>query len=275
MVQVDFFWAYGIGAGLGLASASSRSARVRDLVKEGPAFHTLLFLSLVLVPAGFVSLWSNPSWQTMHAGSRDLPVWLVGLFGVTNVTQGLLGFWVARRLCARGRPFAAYLQWVLGYLCFFFILVHGWDGTGYRRFFSATREALDGWTWATARAWTGSGVAALVGAMLAVFVPWNLGLAVPWLRAGARERGLEPPRPAPLALSLLALQLVAIPLLAVASSLLVRWLGPWGGGLATAVLLAAMTAPQVGPLRRHFESLGFRDGPRAAASGTPAAPRAG
>ncbi len=267
MVQVDFFWSYGIGAGLGFASASGRSARVRDLVKEGPAFHTLLFLALVLVPSGFVALWSFPSWQTMHAGSRDLPPWLVGLFGITNVTQGLLGFWVARRLCARGRPFAAYVQWVLGYLCFFFILIHGWDGTGYQRFFSATREALDGWTWATAREWLGSGVAALVAAMLAVFIPWNLGLAVPWLRAGARERGIEPPGPGALALSRLALQLVAIPALAVASSLLVRWLGPWVGGLGTVALVAALSVRRVGPLRLHFESLGFRSDPAGAAGG--------
>jgi len=196
MVQVDVFWSYGIGAGLGLASAPGTGSRVRDLVKEGPAFHALLFLAIVLAPSGFVSLWSNPSWQTMHAGTRELPAWLVALFGITNITQGLLGFWVARRLYERGRPFAAYLQWVLGYFFFYFVLVHGWDGTGYRRFFSPTRESLAGWTWTTVLTWLTSDVALLLLVMLAVMVPWLLGLTVPWLRAGARARGLTPAGPA-------------------------------------------------------------------------------
>ena len=257
MVQVDVFWSYGIGAGLGLASAPGNGSRIRDLVKEGPAFHTLLFLAIVLAPAGFVSLWANPSWQTMHAGTRDLPPWMVALFAITNITQGLLGFWVARRLYAAGRPFGAYLQWVLGYFCFYFILVHGWDGTGYQRFLAPTRESLAGWTWGTARTWLTSDVALLLLVMLVVLVPWLLGLTVPWLRAGARERGREPPSPPVLALSVLCLLLVALPGLAVVSSLLVRWLGTVGGALATVALLAALCAPRAGPLRLHFESLGF------------------
>jgi hypothetical protein len=260
MVQVDVFWSYGIGAGLGLASAPGAGSRLRDLVKEGPAFHTLLFLAIVLAPAGFVSLWSNPSWQTMHAGTRDLPAWLVALFGVTNITQGLLGFWVARWLYARGRLFAAYLQWVLGYFFFYFILVHGWDGTGYQRFFSPTKESFAGWTWATARTWLTSDVPLLLLVMLVVLVPWILGLTVPWLRAGARDRGLEPPRPAALSVSVLGLLLVALPALAVVSSLMVRWLGVAGGALGTVALFAALCSRRFGALRRHFESLGFASG---------------
>jgi hypothetical protein len=257
MVQVDVFWSYGIGAGLGLASAPGTGSRLRDLVKEGPAFHALLFLAVVLAPAGFVSLWSNPSWQTMHAGTRDLPAWLVALFGVTNITQGLLGFWAARWLYARDRPFAAYLQWVLGYFLFYFILVHGWDGTGYQRFFSTTRESLEAWTWATARTWLTSDVAVLLLIMLAVMVPWILGLTVPWLRAGARGRGLEPSRPTVLSLSILGLLLVALPVLAVVSSLMVRWLGVAGGALGTVALFAVLCSRRFGALRRHFETLGF------------------
>jgi hypothetical protein len=257
MVQVDVFWSYGIGAGLGLASAPGTGSRVRDLVKEGAAFHTLLFLALVLAPSGFVSLWSNPSWQTMHAGTRELPAWLVALFGVTNITQGLVGFWVARRLYARGRPFAAYLQWVLGYFFFYFVLVHGWDGTGYQRFFSPTRDSLAGWTWATVLTWLTSDVVLLLLVMLAVMVPWLLGLTVPWLRAGALGRGLVPSSPAALAMSVLGLLLVALPALAVASSLLVRWLGVSVGALGTVALFTALCSRRFGALRRHFESLGF------------------
>jgi hypothetical protein len=82
MVQVDVLWSHGIGAGLGLASAPGIRRRARDLVREGPALHKLLFLAVVLAPSGSVALWAIPSWQTMHAGTRDLPPWVVALFGI-------------------------------------------------------------------------------------------------------------------------------------------------------------------------------------------------
>jgi hypothetical protein len=93
--------------------------------------------------------------------------------------------------------------------------------------------------------------------MLAVLIPWLLALSVTWLRAGARERGLEPSSPAALCASLLGLQLVAIPALAVVSSLLVRSLGPWGGAAGTLVLVATLSLRRFGLLRLHFQSLGF------------------
>jgi len=95
----------------------------------------------------------------MHLGTREMPHWLVALFAATNVTQGLLGFAVTRWLLARNHPFAAYLQWVLGYTAMFFILVHGWDGSGYQRFFSPTSADLPGWTWNTALRWLNCPVA--------------------------------------------------------------------------------------------------------------------
>src|SRR3990167_888158 len=103
MVQVDVFWSYGIGAGLGLASAAAgvKKEKLRELLTSAPAFHTLLFLAIVFAPSGFVLLWSFPSWETMHVGTRELPPWLVAIFGVTNITQGLVGFVVARWLSAR------------------------------------------------------------------------------------------------------------------------------------------------------------------------------
>ena len=93
MVQVDVFWSYGIGAGLGLASAAKglvKKESPRDSLRSTDAFHTLLFLAIVFAPSGFVLLWNFPSWETMHVGTRELPGWLVAIFGVTNITQGLL-----------------------------------------------------------------------------------------------------------------------------------------------------------------------------------------
>ena len=54
---------------------------------------------------------------------------------MTNVTQGILGYWLAYRLIKAGNTLGAWLLCGLGYFCMFFILVHGWDGTGYQRFF--------------------------------------------------------------------------------------------------------------------------------------------
>lgn len=255
MVQVDVFWSYGIGAGLGLASAAG-TAKKRESVKEALstpfAFQVLLFLAIVFAPSGFVLLWNFPSWETMHVGTRELPGWLVAIFGVTNITQGLLGFVVARHLASTHRAFSAYLHWVGGYFGMFFILVHGWDGSGYQRFLSPTREALDGWTWATGQAWLTSDVAFTLEAMGVVLIPWLIGMTVAWLRIGA-------PRLSRIGAgaSVLALLILGVPALAIASSLMVRAGGPIAGTIGTLVLFAALCAPKYGLLRKHCESLGF------------------
>ncbi|MEW5740138.1 MAG: hypothetical protein AB1938_14500 [Myxococcota bacterium] len=253
MVQVDVFWSYGIGAGLGLASAAAgvKGRTLKEVTHTRAAFHTLLFLAVVFAPSGFVLLWSFPSWETMHVGTRDLPPWLVALFGITNITQGLLGFTVARWLCARGKALSAYLHWVGGYFGMFFILVHGWDGTGYQRFLSPTREALHGWTWATGAAWLTSDVAITLMVMGVVLVPWLVGLTVHWLGEGTTRH------PVALGASVLGLLVVALPALAIASSLLVRTAGPVLGAVLTAALFAALCAPRFGLLRLHFQSLDF------------------
>jgi hypothetical protein len=254
MVQVDVFWSYGIGAGLGLASAATglRVRPLREVVQSSAAFQTLLFLAIVFAPSGFVLLWSFPSWETMHVGTRELPPWLVAGFGITNITQGLLGFVVAQWLCARGRSFSAYLHWVGGYFGMFFILVHGWDGSGYQRFLSPTREALTGWTWSTGAAWVTSDVAITLMVMGVVLIPWLVGLTVHWLRQIERPRGA-----ALLSASVLGLLVVALPMLAIVSSVFVRTLGPVGGAIASAAMFTALCAPRLGLLRWHFESLGF------------------
>jgi hypothetical protein len=254
MVQVDVFWSYGIGAGLGLASAArglARDERPSESLRTPAAFHTLLFLALVFAPSGFVLLWNFPSWETMHAGTRELPGWLVALFGVTNITQGLLGFVVARWLASRGRAFSALLHWLGGYFGMFFILVHGWDGTGYQRFFSPTREALDGWTWTTARGWLTSDVALTLAVMGLVLVPWLIGLTVAWLRTTDRS-----PSAAALSTAILVLLVVGVPAFAVGASVLVRTLGAPLGALAT-LCLAAVLCHRRGPLRRLCAWLGF------------------
>ncbi len=150
MVQVDIFWSYGIGSTFAVTAARqvrARAQRPEPEPRDEPPTRwtdpylarTLLFLALVFVPSGVYLVWGYPSWETMHVGDNDMPAWIVTLFAATNITQGLLGYLVTQWLLVRGRSYLAYLQVIVGYLGMFFILVHGWDGTGYQRFFSATR----------------------------------------------------------------------------------------------------------------------------------------
>ena len=255
MVQVDVFWSYGIGAGLGLAGAhrASRKESIVDALKSSEGFHTLLFLAMVFAPSGFVLLWCFPSWETMHVGTHAMPGWLVAAFGVTNITQGLLGFVIARGLAARGRTYAAYLQWVGGYFGMFFILVHGWDGSGYRRFFSPTLADLDGWTWSTAARWLTSDVALTLGVMGIVLVPWLVGITGHWLRDGRRDRAT--PSRIGVGASVLALLLLVIPALAISLSVSIRQLGPLAGTLAWSAISWLLVFRRNALLSRHCQML--------------------
>src|SRR5659263_783927 len=131
MVEVDVFWSYSIGASFALASFRQlRKMRkesgadgtydlkdmldvkkiAREIEKGDSAFNneyfvkTLLFLSLLFVPSGSNLLWSNPNWETMQVGSYEtIPGWLVSGFTITNVTQGILGYWVTYNLLMKGK----------------------------------------------------------------------------------------------------------------------------------------------------------------------------
>jgi len=133
VVQVDVFWSYALGASM--ASAAFRQLEPVEKPSTSPFFvKNLLYLSCLFAPSGIYLLWNFPGWETMFVFDRNLWGWLVAAFAITNVTQGILGFYVSYWLLRRGRVYLANLQWVLGYFCMFFILVHGWDGTGFRRF---------------------------------------------------------------------------------------------------------------------------------------------
>lgn len=147
MVEVDVFWAYGIGAACATA-AGEPLARAREPLSTPHFTRTLLLLSLVWAPTGLLLLLRHPSWETMQVADSfaELPHWLVLGFGLTNITQGILGFWVAARLLAAGRIYAAHLNWMLGYFGMFFILLYGWDGLGHDRFLY-DRDMFGGVAW--------------------------------------------------------------------------------------------------------------------------------
>src|SRR5262245_41260624 len=99
MVQVDVFWAYGWGAAL--AAAGGKPLALHNKPFESKYFvKALLFLSLIWAPTGMLLLLRHPSWETMQAADKlqSMSEWLILAFGITNVTQGILGFHVGLRL---------------------------------------------------------------------------------------------------------------------------------------------------------------------------------
>lgn len=158
MVEVDVFWAYGFGASL--AAASGRQLAKKEKPFESKYFvQTLLFLALVWAPTGMLLLIRHPSWETMQVADDfyAMSEWLILGFGFTNVTQGILGFWVGLQLMKAGKYYLSQLNWIFGYFGMFFILLYGWDGLGYDRFLY-DRDMLEGSPAWTAGAGTADGV---------------------------------------------------------------------------------------------------------------------
>jgi hypothetical protein len=138
MVQVDVFWSYGLGAGLALAEAGEIRKSASPFRTEAFIW-TLIWIGAIFAPSGLYLLWTNPAWETMFV-ARDyssLPPWLVMLFAATNLTQGILGFWITARAIQAGRMRRAIWQPLWSHLALLFILVFGWNGHGYERFFYA------------------------------------------------------------------------------------------------------------------------------------------
>jgi hypothetical protein len=248
MVQVDVFWAYAIGAGFGAAAAhepGGGTAAARRLLDDRRLTATVLFLGCVFVPSGVWLLWRFPSWETMHAatGPADLPGWLVAGFALTNVTQGVLGYAVTRALWRRGHRYAAWLQMPLGYLAMFFVLGYGWDGTGYRRFFSPDATAWRGGRLDLA-GFLASEVALTLYGMATVLVPVLLWMQSSWW--GSRRWRL-------VALILVTVFGLALGTAVVAATLLIV-LGMALGTVTFAVLLVAILHPRgpAGVLAQRF-----------------------
>jgi hypothetical protein len=136
MVQVDIFWAYGLNAGLALA-ANKKLAKEKSFWNNPYFTLSLLWTAIFFAPSGIYLLWNFPYWETMFV-ARDhdsIPAWLTCIFSITNITQGVLGFWVTWYFIKQGNQKLAALQTIWSHAAMLFILIVGWDGTGYKPFF--------------------------------------------------------------------------------------------------------------------------------------------
>lgn len=196
MVQVDIFWAYAFGAVFALAAAHQLTREHRQGATWWQSRHfvvMLLFMALLFAPSGIYLLSAFPSWETMHVARSfgDIPAWLVTLFAVTNVTQGVFGYWVTRWCVLRRHFTAAVAQVSLSYFGFFFVLINGWDGTGYRRLLSVGHDDVANWSWSRFDDWLTSPVALTLVVMAVPILAYALGFLVSWLDEGHRDAGVE------------------------------------------------------------------------------------
>ena len=135
MVQVDVIWSYAFGASF--AAASARQLANEPRVFHNKPYNTLVhFLAILFAPSGLYLLWQFPQWETMQVATThsDLSSLLVTLFAVTNITQGMVGFYVGYRLIRRGNFYGAHVNWMISWILFWFVLVCGWDTLGWQRF---------------------------------------------------------------------------------------------------------------------------------------------
>ena len=215
----------------------------------------MLYLAILFAPSGIYLLWNFPSWETMHVGDRNLPAWLVALFAITNVTQGILGYWVVYRLLRRGWRYFAFFQMYLGYLFMFFILVHGWDGAGYQRFFSAAKVDFAAWEWTNIPAFFVSDVGLTLYGMGVILVPVLLLIMTKWLLDGKQASGAPGITGFQLAKQILKVIFGGALVHAIVASLLIHLLGWLFGLLVFLVLAYAVAWHKGGMLHRMGEKM--------------------
>ncbi len=191
MVQVDVFWSYGLASGLALSARRQLKEEKNPWVNKH-FIATILWIALVFAPSGMYLLWAFPYWETMFVATthKDIPAWLTTIFAATNITQGILGYYVTYRLIRAGKDRAATLQTVWSHAAMIFILVFGWDGSGLTRFlYPGTGEEWAAGVAYPYSAWFSSPVFYALAGMAVVFVPTYAYLCTRWVKEG---RGKQP-----------------------------------------------------------------------------------
>lgn len=274
MVQVDVFWSYALGAGF--AATAARQLKNYKKPFETKFFtYTVLFLGCIFAPSGAYLLWEFPSWETMHVADAhsSIPGWLVVGFAATNVLLGILGYWISYRLVQKGKYYAAHIQWFIGYYCMFFILIYGWDGTGWQRFlYDKTLNSGELWSPGTHHMGFGfavSNVALTLYAMGIVLIPLMMIPMVKWLQTGAAQdpgtTRFGQPQPSlsyaiALGVGILGIGLGSSAITAVLAEILTSFLGSHLAGIAGAVFIYSAIASlflfrKNQPFYRVFERL--------------------
>jgi hypothetical protein len=257
--------------GAGAASARSRAgwgADFSDLLQNRFMLQNILYAALLFAPSGIYLLWGFTNWETMQAGTKAMPAWLIVLFAITNVTQAVLGFWVVERLAVRGRQYLGLLAAWAGYFGMFFILVNGWDKTGWHRFFSEDRA--DFLTWSSQPAldqvthWLTSDVALTLYGMGVILIPVMAAIMLRAIRGGYRIGGeYAPDRRTHSTAFLVAVTagalLSGVPAAIVAHLLIVEIGWIIGSVVAAAIIFVTLLWTRTGLLYRAYDALALED----------------
>ncbi|MFJ6699530.1 hypothetical protein ACIQM4_26140 [Streptomyces sp. NPDC091272] len=281
MVQADGFFAYATGAALALCVR--RSAYPRHTVHAGrdaegarPPVHArrdaegarggahhfavaLAYFALLFVPCELWLLWRFPGWETMYAGIT-MTGWPTALFAASLLVLGMLGFTVTRRLVRRGRTRLALVQGAASCSLFVFVMVHGWDGSGYQRFLETDPRVFHRWGEADdvldhVWLWLGTELALTLGIMAVVAGTTGLVIGSRWFAGtdGRPPKGTWGVRGGRRSSTLFALSLggtltaLAVAWAAIAFCLFNLFGGALGGAVAAVVFLVT-TVPRRGVL---------------------------
>jgi hypothetical protein len=205
MLEVDFFWTFAIGAMFAVAAA--RQLKEEKSMWVNKYFITLiLFMAIFFGATGMVLLWNFPHWETMQVFwiHGDIPLWLILLWFVTNITNPIIAYYWSWHLIKKDQTYEAFLLSIAGYFVFFFVLIYGWDGTGWDRFlYDATITGIP-WTPGSnlGLAWFVSNVAITLYILGVVFLTPHFYICGKWAVDGLRndpalkskvpEKGMKP-----------------------------------------------------------------------------------
>ncbi|MDI2130030.1 hypothetical protein [Yinghuangia seranimata] len=285
-LQAVLFFAYALGATFALSAARQLQAwerrplpdpdadpdiavRARAVTANPYFVSTVLFAAVLVVPPGLFLLWQNPSWATMHVAARHRDLWagFVLLYAGGVVVGAALGFWVSRALALVGAGYWAFLQVVSAYFLMFAVLVHGWDGRGYRRVLTTNRAEFKDWP----RDMVANNVSHFLtsGTFLALLflggpvVLLMLLTEISWLYEGWRLPGADADRKVPrvVALGIAAFGVHAMPFVgAVYASLLVHAAGWWIGLAVFAATVGPLLLWRRSPVRWLYGLVGIPSG---------------
>ncbi len=197
MLQVDFFWTFAIGAMFAVAAA--RGLKEEKSIWVNKYFITLiLFMAVFFGATGMVLLWNFPHWETMQVFDfhGQIPLWFILLWFVTNITNPIIAYYWSWHLIKKDQTYEAFLLSLAGYFVFFFVLVFGWDGTGWQRFLYD--PTMHGWSILTPSvglwtsgitdglAWFGSNVAITLYILGVVFLTPHFYICCKWAVDGLK-----------------------------------------------------------------------------------------
>ncbi|NNM00152.1 MAG: hypothetical protein HKO62_05335 [Gammaproteobacteria bacterium] len=254
MVQVDIPWTYGVGASFAVVAQRYLGERFggwREAFTSWPFLQLAAFALFVIGPFTAQLLWIYPDWQLMYALDGPPGPWAIVAAMFALPLAGVTGYGVAWALLRAGRHYLAFCQFLAGYFLMFFGLSYGWDGTGYQRLFSVSREALANWSWAEFTAWSQSAIAGTFNLHMLVIVPYLLFFASWWIARDSRPATGQWAVVGKLFLLVFVLTVGT----AVGCAALLINLGGVTGGIAVAVLLLVMLQPRWGVFGRYHRWL--------------------